>query len=126
MIDPALHISLADLDTSRLEAVDEAVIAPAPSVLPGQGALTATEAGPRHFAVVPTDDRSIMALIELILDRAGVSQAEVARRLGIRHQSLNQYRWLRRKRPSIQWISRLAQACGARIVIEFPTKERRF
>lgn len=124
MINPALHISLADLDSSRLAAVEEAELTP--SVLPGQGALTATEAGPRHFAVVPTDDRSIMALIELILDRAGVSQAEVARRLGIRHQSLNQYRWLRRKRPSIQWISRLAQACGARIVIEFPTKERRF
>ena len=73
-------------------------------------------------AVVLNDDRAVMQLIELLLDRAGLSQAEVASRLGIRRQSLNQYRWLRRKRPSIQWFTKLAQACGARIIIEFPSR----
>ncbi len=63
-----------------------------------------------------------MSLIEEILDRAGLPQSEICRRLGIKTQSLNQYRTLRRKRPSIQWLCRLADACGARLIIEFPAR----
>lgn len=71
------------------------------------------------LAVVLPDDRAVGALIALLLERSGVPQAEIARRLGIKPQTLNQYVWLRRKRPSIQWIVRLAQACGATIKVEF-------
>jgi transcriptional regulator with XRE-family HTH domain len=63
-----------------------------------------------------------MSLIDQLLAHAGLSQTEVAERLGIRVQSLNQYRYLRRKRPSLRWFARLAEACGARITLEFPAK----
>lgn len=90
------------------------------SVVPLPSTLHAPRPTTHQTAVVIPDDRALMGLIEMLLERAGVPQAEIARRLGIRHQSLNQYRWLRRKRPSIQWLVKLANACGARIIIEFP------
>lgn len=78
----------------------------------------------RHAYTVINDDRAIMALIEVLLDRAGLTQAEVARRMGVTINTVNQYRWLRKKRPSIRWITRLAEACGARLVVEWPNRER--
>ncbi len=76
----------------------------------------------RHAYAVINDDRAIMALIEVLLDRAGLTQAEVARRMGVTINTVNQYRWLRKKRPSIRWITRLAEACGARLVVEWPNR----
>jgi hypothetical protein len=76
----------------------------------------------RHAYAIINDDRAIMALIEVLLDRAGLTQAEVARRMGVTINTVNQYRWLRKKRPSIRWITRLAEACGARLVVEWPNR----
>lgn len=72
------------------------------------------------IAVVLPDPKRVNRLVEEIIERAGMSQAEVARRLGITPQSLNQYFTHRRERPSIIWIARLAEVCGARLLVEFP------
>ena len=121
-------LSLADLAADAADSVQDVALQATPPLeapvpIPSSGSFGPTPQS-RQIAVISTDDRAVMGMIELLLDRAGVPQAEVARRLGIRFQSLNQYRWLRRKRPSIQWFARLANACGARLVIEFPTKSR--
>lgn len=77
---------------------------------------------PASVMIIVEDDRAIQRLIETLLDRSGLTQSELARRLGITFQSLNQYKYLRRKRPSVQWFTRLAHACGARVVLEFPSR----
>lgn len=75
----------------------------------------------RKSILVAVDDyRATIALIDELLERAGLTQAEVARRLGITKQGVHQYRSLRRARPSVQWMAKLAQVCGGRLVVEFP------
>lgn len=74
------------------------------------------------LTILLADDRAVSALIEKLLDRANLSEKELAERLGVRPQTVHQYRMSLRKRPSIQWLVKLASACGAKIVIEFPPK----
>lgn len=74
------------------------------------------------LAVVGQDPRSVQRLIELLIERSGTPQAELARRMGITIQSLNQYKMGRRQSPSLAWMARLAEVCGARITIEFPSR----
>lgn len=66
------------------------------------------------------DERAISRLLELILIRGGLSINEAARRLDVAPSSVRQYIRGRRKRPSLQWFIRLAELCGAKVVIEFP------
>ena len=73
------------------------------------------------LVVLLSDDRSISALIDKLLDRANLTEAGLAERLGVTRQTLHQYRHSRRKRPSILWLVKLAQACGAKIVVELPS-----
>ena len=87
-----------------------------PTLLPS---TSAPQEGPSR-AVVLQDDKAIMHLIELLVSRAGISQREIAKRIGIKPQSLNQYMIFRRRRPSVQWLARLAGVCGGRLVLEFP------
>jgi hypothetical protein len=75
-----------------------------------------------RLAVIVTDDKAIQSLIELVLDRSGLTQSEIARRLGIKLQSLNEYYRGRRRRPSVQWLARLIDVCGAKIYVEFPSR----
>ena len=72
-----------------------------------------------HVAIVLSDDRSIPPLLTQIVDRSGLSQSEIARRLGVTRQTVNQV-LLARKRPTLQWFAKLAEVCGARLTIEFP------
>lgn len=69
-------------------------------------------------AAIVADDRAVVYLIDQLIAKSGLSQSELARRLGIRLQSLNQYR--RRKRPGVVWLAKLAEACGGRLYVEFP------
>ena len=71
----------------------------------------------RQVSVV-ADERAMLYLIDQLILSSGLTQSEIARRLGIRLQSLNQYR--RRKRPGVIWLAKLAEACGGRVVVEFP------
>ena len=75
-----------------------------------------------NLATVLLDHRAIVALIDQLLARAGFSQAEACRRLGINPTSFNQYRLGRRQKPSLWWVVRLAEVCGAKVLVEFPSK----
>ena len=85
-----------------------------PSLLPS---TQSTHLTPRHLAVI-ADDRAISALIEALIETSGMSQNELAKRLGVSYQTIQQRR--RAKRPSLIWIARLAEVCGAKIIIELP------
>lgn len=89
------------------------------SPVPG---MTQHSTATHHVAVVLSDERAVQRLVELLLEKAGLSQAEAARRMGIASQSLNQYKISRRARPSLQWLARLAEVCGAKIIVEFPNQ----
>lgn len=72
--------------------------------------------------VVVADDRAVASLISDLIERTGVSQHELARRLGIKVQSINQYKMAKRANPSIKWLMRLIEAGGGRLVVEYPEK----
>lgn len=91
---------------------------PIPSTSPLPSAIAPTSPA----AVVIPDDRYINGLIDALIERSGEPQSVLAQRMGIKKQSLNQYKTQRRGRPSVQWLARLAAICGARLVLEFPTR----
>ena len=74
---------------------------------------------PTTLMVTP-DDQTILSVIRLLLDRCGLSQTEIGRRTGTSQEAISFYRRGRVKRPSIQWLARLAAVCGASLYIEFP------
>lgn len=74
------------------------------------------------LTAVTADEESIIALIDQLLNRSGLSQRELSKRIGIDERNLSQYRHFRRRRPSVWWLARLATACGARLWIEWPTR----
>lgn len=69
------------------------------------------------------DQKALASLIELLVIRSGVSQSELARRMGIKQQSLNQYLNQKRRNPTIGWLCRLATACGATVAIDLPRRD---
>ena len=89
-----------------------------PTILPSS---TQRQAASKK-AIIPQDERAVMHIIDLLVARAGISQTEIAKRMGIKPQSLNQYLNRRRLNPSIHWMTRLAGVCGGRIVLEFPSE----
>jgi transcriptional regulator with XRE-family HTH domain len=70
--------------------------------------------------VVPSDPEAISRIVDVLLARSGMSLAEAARRLGVANQSLHQYKKGKRKKTSLQWLQRLTEICGAKILIEMP------
>lgn len=61
-------------------------------------------------------------ILEAALDAGGMSMVDLARRLGMKPQSLAQYKQSIRRNPSLEWIQRYLQTCGCRIVVEFPSE----
>ena len=74
-----------------------------------------------YSAVILPDDKSLHILVDMLIERSGLSMSEVARRLGIDRHSLSQYKYGRR-RGTVGWLTRLAGVCGARVILEFPTR----
>lgn len=88
-----------------------------PIPIPSLSGPTARQA---TSVVLLDDENALAALIDQLLMRSGLSQREVCRRLGISESNFNQYRLKRRVKPSVWWLNRLAQVCGARLLIEWP------
>lgn len=64
------------------------------------------------------DPNSLPQLVALILERAGLTTREAAQRIGVQPETLRQYLSGRRKRPSVEWLARLAAVCGGRLVVQ--------
>lgn len=75
-----------------------------------------------HSEVLINDEKALVQLIDQLLVRAGLNQAEVCKRLGISQSNFNQYRLRRRTKPSVWWLLRLAHVCGAKLIVEFPRR----
>lgn len=73
---------------------------------------------------VVCDERVIARLLDLILSRGGLTVVEAASRLGVHPNSIRQYLYGQRTKPSLKWFVRFAELCGARVMIEFPSKGR--
>lgn len=117
---------------------------PLSSILESSGATLQAEvevqASPKAVSIVPSnstvpvfrvpvpltpvvgDDRAIAALLRMILDKSGLSTGEVARRLGVRRETIKQYTAGRRTKPGLPFFIRLAEVCGCKVSIELPTK----
>jgi transcriptional regulator with XRE-family HTH domain len=89
----------------------------APFVVPVSSPLPTS----RNISLTPLicDERAIARLIGLMLDRGGLTISEAARRMGVSSSDLRQYIHGRR-RPSLFQVLRIAQACGTRLLAEFP------
>jgi hypothetical protein len=70
--------------------------------------------------VLTLDSASIAEALNAALFSSGLIQADVARRLGITNQSVDQYRRSARSNPSVKWLIRYLQVCGAKLVVELP------
>lgn len=66
---------------------------------------------------------SIGPILERVMEHSGTHQAEVARRMRIRPQSLNQYVKSRRARPSLDWLLHFLTVNGAALVVVFPANQ---
>ena len=70
---------------------------------------------------VVSDPLALSALLDEMLERAELSQADLCRRLGLTPQTLSQYRSLRRgKGMRLSSFLRWASACGCQVVVECP------
>lgn len=87
-----------------------------PSLIPSTASLTPSA---RHIQIV-ADPRAISALVDHLIHRSGLSQREIALRLGITYQAIQSRR--KAKKPSLEWIAKLAETIGARVVIELPQR----
>jgi hypothetical protein len=68
------------------------------------------------------DERAIARLLATLLSRGGLSPGDAARQLGVTPNAVRQYIRGRRNKPSLIWFIRFAELCGARILVEFPSK----
>ena len=69
--------------------------------------------------LVASDDATAK-LIAQLLNKAGLSIGEAARQMGVTPNAIRQYVKGRRNKPSVAWLVRLAELCGATVYIEFP------
>ncbi len=93
---------------------------PLPSLISGSSPLS-----PGAGVVVLSDPKTVAPLLEQLLSRSGLTVAEVCRRLDCSRSSFNQYRYCRRTRPSVQFLSRVVEVCGGRLMVELPARPLR-
>jgi transcriptional regulator with XRE-family HTH domain len=93
--------------------------------LPSEAPLVVPVSSPnptsRSISLTPfiLDERAISRLLGTMLDRGGLTISECARRCAITPQGIRQYIHGRR-RPSLMQVLKIADVCGARILVEFP------
>lgn len=78
----------------------------------------------QHTSLTPLvcDERAIAKLLETLISRSGKSLGVLSDSLGVTRNAVRQYIRGRRNKPSLIWFVRLAEACGARVSIEFPKR----
>lgn len=69
---------------------------------------------------------SIGPVLNRVMEWSGTHQAEVARRMRIRPQSLNQYVKGKRARPSLDWLLHFLAVNGAGLAVVFPSQNLAF
>lgn len=70
--------------------------------------------------VLTGDPGNTKEAIRLLVARSGLCQAEVARRMGITPQTIQQVVGNRRPRQSVTTVAHLAAVCGGRVIVELP------
>lgn len=87
--------------------------------LPG-GASASTFLNTSPLSPIVCDRRAITRLLGTLLDRSGTSVRDLAMRLGMNDQSLRPYLKGRRTKPSLLWFLKYVEACGGKVLIQFP------
>lgn len=64
------------------------------------------------------DRRAMVALLEMLKSRSGLSINEIARRMGCSKANVAQYLHGRRSNPNILWFVKYAEICGSVVVVE--------
>ena len=105
-------LSTTPVVTSPLTGDDISIIPATFNILHEQTSITP----------VVCDGRAISKLLARLLDSAGLSVNETARRLGVSQNAVRQYTSGRRVKPSLIWFAKVVELCGGRLYIEFPQK----
>ena len=79
--------------------------------------MQAAKRNPTILPLVP-DERATSRLLERILESAGLSVAETARRLGVSDSSLRQYLLGKRSNPSLMMFLKICAVCNAKVSVE--------
>lgn len=64
------------------------------------------------------NDGAVKGLVNQMLRHAGLTQVEAARRMGVSTNALAQY-CQGMRRPGLMIVLRIAEVCGARLLVEF-------
>jgi transcriptional regulator with XRE-family HTH domain len=72
------------------------------------------------------DPKAISRLLEILLQKGGLTTRAAAQALGVSPQSLRKYLKGQRGKPSLYWFLNFCAACGAKLIVEFPAGDRRF
>lgn len=78
----------------------------------------------RRLVVVQPDAAGVSVLIERVMDQCGLTQGELARRLGVTKQAVSQYKYFKRANPSVVTLAKLCLAAGGRLLVELPSRAR--
>lgn len=78
---------------------------------------------PSDVLVLTADPRQQRQAVKTMLERAGLSIAEVARQLGVKRQSLHQYlNPSARRAISVDWLVRCAALCRCSVALQLPSE----
>ena len=82
--------------------------------------IPSTLTAKRTSTILPLvpDERATSRLLERILESAGLSVAETARRLGVSDSSLRQYLLGKRSNPSLMMFLKICAVCNAKVSVE--------
>ena len=67
---------------------------------------------PTSYTRLICDDRAITSLLEQLSDRSGLSVTEIARRMGVKRETVRAYIRGKRANPPLQWFLRFVAICG--------------
>lgn len=72
-----------------------------------------------------TEGTRMQTIMRALLDHGGLTQVDLAKRLGVHHTTIAQYSQEKRNNPSVRWLAHVAEECGAEIYMSFPIRARK-